>query len=261
MPLPFLAVAAGIQAAGSIAKAVKGFGDLKDAKELAKNNIRPTYNIEDEYYNNQGIAENLAQGGLTQQSKDYYTSQADRGLSAGIDATLRGGGGINGIANIYDQYLQGSQRVAAEDSQQRTNNLKLLMDANTTLAGQETQAWALNKYEPYKDTAKAAADAKAAATANIFGGIQGLASGAAIMSSAQAGNKAAVADGVDVAGTVPTAASPNLTAVMAPYTSIVQASGAQPDNRFTDSIQDMLKKRYPSSPYIDNFMTSNRASA
>lgn len=249
MPLPLLAIAGGIQAAGALAKTIKGFGDLKSANELARNNIRPTYNIEDEYYNNQSLAENNAQTGLSQQSLDYYGNQANRGLSAGIDATLQGGGGINSIQNLYDQYLQGGQKVAAEDSQLKNQNLKILMDQNAALAGQKTQQWVLNQYEPYKDKAQAASAAKTAATQNIFGGISGLASGAAVASQ---GFK----DPSAVSGA---AATPAVSGYGGPIVSATGTAGTFEDPYFNNQLQDMIKKRYSSSPYVDNFTTSNRA--
>lgn len=173
MPLPaLLAAGIGLQGLSSIAQGVLGIGQLNDAEELRKT-PRPEYEIQQEYFDNQGLAKYMAQFGLTQESKDLYRDQADRGLTYSVDAALRGGGGINAFQDIYDTYLQNNQKISAQDSQLQQTNMRYLIDRNSDLAGQKTQKWAIDEYEPYKDAMQAAAQSSASGTKNLFGAASG----------------------------------------------------------------------------------------
>lgn len=194
MALPLLA-GLGVSLLSNGIKAISGWNQLKDAREIAKNAVRPQYNIEDEYYDNVDIAGNLAQSGLTQESKDFYSTQADRGLSSSLDALMATGGGINSVSKAYDTYLQGNNRIASEDADRRIANIKNLMDQKSILAGQKTQQWAINEYEPYKDKMRAATQGAESGRQNIFNGISGVASGLANYSIATSQQGANYADG------------------------------------------------------------------
>lgn len=178
MAIPLVA-GLGISLLSNAIKGVSSWGQLQDARELAANTTRPQYDIEDEYYDNVDIAGNLAQSGLTQEAKDFYGGQADRGLSSSLDALMATGGGINSISKAYDTYLQGNNRIAVEDSERRIANIRSLMDQNSVLAGQKTQQWAINEYEPYKDTMRAAAQSAEAGRQGLFSAASGVASGLA----------------------------------------------------------------------------------
>lgn len=268
MPLPFLAIAAGAQILGSGYKTIKGFSDLAKANKAGENLVRPKYNIEDEYYNNVGLAENMAQSGLTQESKDYYGELATRGLGSSADAILRAGGNANSLQSVYDTYLQGNERIAAEDSQLQNNNIKYLIDQNGVLAGQKTQQWALNEYEPYKDQAKAIAEAKAAAQGRIDSGISGITGAASTFATSQAykgllANPGA-AQAVTAGNTLmaPAGAAASIASSVAPTPVVSQLNpNAVADDYISSAMEKLIRNRYSTSPFINNFTTSNRASA
>lgn len=158
MPVTASAVAAGIQGVASVAKFVTGDKQVKHGREMARKNVRPGFDIEREYFNNQGLAESMAQQGLSQSSMDYYTTGAERGFTQGADVALQTGAGINAIQQMYDEYNRSLLGATVADARLQQENLRTLMGANKDLAGQKTMQWVLNKYEPYKDRAKAAAD-------------------------------------------------------------------------------------------------------
>jgi hypothetical protein len=179
MPITASLVIGGISAVGKI---VGGFSQTAHAKKLARNNIRPTFDIQKEYFENRDIAANMAQRGLSDQALNFFGDQAARGLSASASATLQGGGGINALQNQLDTYQQGIRSIAAQDAELQNNNLKFFIDRNADVAKQKVQKWVIDKYEPFKDTAKAAAQERAAGIQNINTGISeglGVASSAA----------------------------------------------------------------------------------
>lgn len=166
-----LAASAAVTAGLGIYKTIKGANDSADAKRRAKLNIRPTYDIAPEYFANQGIASNLAQGGLPDSTKNYYETNAERGLGSSLGAMLQTGGGVNSIGDLYDRFDQNNRAIAAADAQQKIENIKNLMAANNQLADQKTQKWVLDKYQPYLDTAKSIAGEKAQGQGEVNEGL------------------------------------------------------------------------------------------
>ena len=80
-------VAAGVASAGLTLSAVKwisGNSKEKKAKKAREALKSPFYDIQDEYYQNKNTAAQLAGGGLPDATKDYYTTQSEKGLSAAV---------------------------------------------------------------------------------------------------------------------------------------------------------------------------------
>lgn len=188
MPLPLLLIGAGIMAAAGAAKAYSGARQARNGRLLAANNVRPDYNIQKEYYDNQSLAANMAQSGLSEDALNYYTTNAERGLSASLDGVLQAGGNVNSISSAVDNYNRSLAQVAATDSEMKNNNIRYLIDRNKELAGQKTMQWSLNKYEPYKDTAATAAALQKTGTENMYNGISQV--GSALVAGSSAFNYA-----------------------------------------------------------------------
>lgn len=170
MPIPLIAAAAILGGVTGLAKSGFGISQIIKGNKLEDENVRPTYEIQDEYFANRGIAASRAQYGLAPEAMQFYQNQASRGLSASIDANLQGGGNANNIAGAIDNYYQNLYGVAAKSSEMQNNNIKYFIERNLDVAGQKTQKWAIDKYEPYKDTARAAAESKDGGIKNLFGG-------------------------------------------------------------------------------------------
>jgi len=171
-----------IAAAGAAIKGGIGIYQQIQAKKKADANKRSDFNIEDEYFDNRDIAARLAQGGIDEASLDYYGDMAGRGLNTAASSILQGGGNINDINRAYDTYLQGTRSIAAKDSELRRENILNYLDKNSEIAKLKTQKWALNEYQPFLDTAEAAAREKEAGISNLVGAVQ---EGAAIAASEQ----------------------------------------------------------------------------
>lgn len=229
-----------------IAKVISGIGQASKGRKLLASAKRPEYKIQDEYYDNRNLAARSAQTGYAQGSKDFFVDQADRGLTSGIDAVLQGGGTVNNISRLYDNYNQANRRFAAEDTQLRDAKLKSFLDANTALAGQETQKWAIDKYEPYKDTVRQANQMINGGTQNAWNGASTVASTASAAAVAAANDTSNPKP--DTSGTTP---SPSVLSTAVP--SIIQSGYAVPgdindpvnDPVMNSYIDSLIKKRYP----------------
>ena len=166
-----LGIAAGASALGGVVKLFKSSSASADAKRRAKLNVRPKFDIQDEYFNNVDLASSQAQDGLSESSKNYYQTNAERGLGSSLGALLSTGGGINSIPELYDKFDRNSAAIAAQDSQLKTQNIQNLMQQNNVLADQKTQKWVLNKYQPFLDEAKSIAGQKQEAASLFNGGL------------------------------------------------------------------------------------------
>lgn len=163
-----LGIIAGVSALYSIGKGAK---QKRDAKRMRERNKRPTFNIQDEYYDNQSIAENQAGQGFTSKTVENYNTQTERGFQAAIDAQLQTGGGPNTIQGAFANYNLSNRNFAAADSEKQTANIENLYARNKDIAAQKVQGWVINDYQKFKDEAAAAAQMSAAGDANISQGI------------------------------------------------------------------------------------------
>lgn len=165
------AASAAVTAGLGIYKTIKGNNAVADAKRRAKLNVRPDYPIQQQYYDNQNLAASQAQSGLSDAERNYYNTNAQRGFSSGIAAGLQTGQGPNAVGSLYDSFLRGQGAIANTSDQLKTQKLQTLMGANTALADQETQKWALDKYEPFKDEARAISGQKTAGQQQVNDGL------------------------------------------------------------------------------------------
>lgn len=163
------------QAAGVVAGAAQsisgGVNLKKDKAELAALH-RPFYKIQKEYEENRNIAASEAQGGLPSATKDFYTSESQRGLGAGVSALLQGGGDMDMVSSLFDKYNRNTAGLASEDAQAHQKNIQYFMGANKDLAGQKTTQFVVNELQPYENKLKELTQRVAADKANIWGGIQ-----------------------------------------------------------------------------------------
>lgn len=147
-------------------KAVKAGNDEKSAQGDANNLKRPYEKIQDEYYQNQNTAKELASGGIPIDTKNYLQEQRDRGFSSSADALKQGGGGPNDFAHLNSIYDDSLKNESAEDAQQHFANIQYLMGVNKDIAGQKTTQWGVNEYQPFESKLKEIQDRKVAAKTN-----------------------------------------------------------------------------------------------
>lgn len=128
-------------------KAKKAYDAIGDAN----------YDISQQYYDNVGLAENLAQTGWSQDSTNYFTQQLQQGLQSSTSAILQAGGGINDFSKAYSNFTNGVKSFSLEGDKLRQSNLARLFQERSALAREETQQWAINKYKKNQDQKAAAA--------------------------------------------------------------------------------------------------------
>ena len=175
------AVSAGLSILQSGAQIYEGLHGMKKDQAELDSLKTPFYKVQDEYFQNNNLAAGLAEGGLTQSSKDYLTTQSERGLGASIGALTQTGGGSGDISKLFDTYNRSIANTAAEDSQAQINNIKYFMDTNKDLASQKTIQWGINEKDPYEKKLSELKSKLAADKQNVFGGASSAIGGVAAL--------------------------------------------------------------------------------
>jgi len=145
----------------------------KDKEELARLKT-PFYNIQNEYLQNRNIAENMAQGGLPQETKDYLTTESQRGLASTISAGLQSGADLNTLARYQDSYNRSIDATGAQDAETKLNNTKYFMSANADVAGQKTIQQIINEFQPYQNKLAELTGRRAADETSAYNGANSL---------------------------------------------------------------------------------------
>lgn len=166
------AVIAAVGLALAIGMAAKGMSDQKKARKMAASNIRPTYEINEGEKTNQVLSEDLATRGLADSTKQYYLQNSERGLTASIDAILKGGGDVNAPGQVFGQYNDAIGKLAIADDSQRLQNLGVLLQQNRRMSEQQDKAFQINEYAPFADKAQAAATLAAQGNQWVMSGMQ-----------------------------------------------------------------------------------------
>lgn len=153
--LAVIGAGVGIASAGyGIYKGIKS--DKERKKDLAEKESlqRPVEKVQNEYYQDRNILGQEASGGLTDATKNFAENQIGRGLSGGVRALQSGGGDMNLISKLFDNYSTKTADLANEDSQQHIRNIQYYTQANKDLAGQKTIQYGVNELQPYENKLK-----------------------------------------------------------------------------------------------------------
>lgn len=127
------------------------------AKQIAKSNIRPQYVPNEQILENADLAASRAGTGLSDASRTLYTQENQRNLSQSLDAILRGGGGVNQIADLYANNNDSLLKLTSMDSQLQNANVNTFLNANEAKGKEYQSAWEINQFAPYNDRAQLAA--------------------------------------------------------------------------------------------------------
>ncbi len=169
-----MAVAAAVAIAGlgiSVYKTLHAAHKEKVAREAQQGLVLPFYKIQDEYYQNQNLANANAQGGFSQSAKDLYSSEAERGYGAGVQGILNAGGSANDIAKLNDSFSKSLFNLSAADAQAQMQNIQYFMKANSELADQKTIQFLVNQKQPYENAIAQLNQTQAAEQQNINQGL------------------------------------------------------------------------------------------
>lgn len=176
--MPAGEIAAAVEAATNLAKMGIGIGQNIKANTLAKRLVRPTYNIQQPVIDSYRLAERNASQGMSDAARTSYNNEADRGLTTGIDAMLRGAGNINSFSHFYDTYANDHENLTKFEDEMRMRNTGTYFNQADNMANALDKKWQVDEWAPYKDQSQYIAGLRGQSFKNITGGIDGIGAGA-----------------------------------------------------------------------------------
>lgn len=165
------AIIAAIGLAAALGSTAYGAAQQKKAEKLRQSNIRPTYTIAPEILENQRISEYRAGFGLPEHVKQYYRQGSERGLTTSVDKILKGGGSPNDVVGAYNIYNDSLAKLAIADDERQYKNIQNLLENNRYMESVRDKEFQVNKYGPYADKARLAAEMSQAGANYIQSGI------------------------------------------------------------------------------------------
>ena len=151
MPISAAAVAGIAQAGIGVAQSIGGMIQAKKARTELEGMEQPFFKVQDELLQNRNLAASQAQIGVPQATKDYMTSETQRGLGSSIAAMNQSGGSPNNVTDLFQSYQRGIQQNSAMFAQQQVAGMDQFMQQNAEVAGQKTMKWAINEFQPFQN--------------------------------------------------------------------------------------------------------------
>ena len=141
--------------------------------QLAKNNIRPKYEIPDVIKQQLNTAELQAIEGLPEQQRQNYIDSMMQQYTTAISASNDRRGGLSSIASLQNSMNDSNKSLLAMDAQARQNNINALQNTRSNYANYVDKQFELNQLNPFMEKAQAAQAMKGSGMQNIMGGIKG----------------------------------------------------------------------------------------
>lgn len=143
------------------------------AKKKERANKRPTYTTPNEIGDNQMLAEQNAQQGLSDASKQIAIDNTNQQFSSSIDALLKAGGGLNSISDAYAAFGNNMKDLVGLDDELRLKHQQVLMGTNEEVAASKDKEFQFNKFAPFADQAQSIAELRSQGNAAMQAGITG----------------------------------------------------------------------------------------
>jgi hypothetical protein len=165
--------AALISAAPSVIKGISGIFQGAKGRKLAKQNVRPTYEIPKEFQQNLAIAENMGRVGLPQQQYNQAQQNFQRNQAGALRQFGRMGN-PRGLAGIVRAGNDATMNLDVADAQARLANQRAAMGYRGQMGQQQLAKQQWDKFGKYQENAAAASALMGAGRQNVMGGLSEL---------------------------------------------------------------------------------------
>lgn len=165
--------AALISAAPAALKGIQGLLQGAKGSKLAKKNIRPTYEIPQEFQQNLAIAENMGRVGLPQQQYTQGLQNIQRSQTAGLRQFGRMGRG-GSVAGLARAGMDATLGLDVADANARMSNQRAAMGYRSQIGQQQLAKQQYDKFGRYEEDAAAAEALKGAGRQNVMGAFSDL---------------------------------------------------------------------------------------
>jgi hypothetical protein len=168
MALPILAIAGAAQIVGNL---IKGNNAADDAKKLRAQ--RKAFKTSDEIYDIEAATAANAQQGYDANTLNYLDNQINRAASSAYGTAERLGADPNQLAEIFDQQIQATMKVGAENHALNMENFGKYLGAKELLSKNLDAEWA-SQQGLIKDDLQAANERRKEATAGVSNGVNNI---------------------------------------------------------------------------------------
>ena len=161
-------------AVNGIAQTGIGAAQYFSGRKMAKNNVRPDYQIPDTIKQNLSQAQMTALEGLPPAAKEQYINNLQRSANFGLSAMSSRKGGLAGLGALQQNQNDAYNNLLSQDAIAHQNNQAGLMNARTQYAGFQDKQFELNKLNTYLQKQQTAQGLQGAGIQNAFGGLNTL---------------------------------------------------------------------------------------
>lgn len=140
---------------------------------MAKNNVRPDFEIPKEFQQNLAIAENMAQTGMPQQQYNNAVNNIGRNQAGALRQFGRTGN-QGSLASVLRASNDATMNLDAQDAGARQNNQRFAIGQRGQMGQLQLQKQQWEKIGKYEENANAAAAMQGAGQQNKFGALNSL---------------------------------------------------------------------------------------
>lgn len=171
-------VAAGAAVVGAGVSIYKGVKQKQQAKQLERDNSRPTENVPNEVYANQQLAQNMSLQGLPSEQYEQAKKNIQRQQAAAVASAQDRRSGVANIGAIQQGTNDAYGQLDAQNAAARHQNQLGLIGVNNTTAQWKDRVFDWNEKQKYIQNQNYAMGLLGAGNQNIYGGVDKLLGGA-----------------------------------------------------------------------------------
>lgn len=154
---------------GALAKGISGIFQGAKANRIDRNNIRPTQNVQQEYFQNVADAEQAARSGMPVAQYQQALQNQQRNLTGGVRALGRSANPSAGLASLLRASNDSALNLDVQNSLQQRQNQRYLASQRGMLANQKQAAFDWNMKSPYLAKFAQAQALRGAGAQNLMG--------------------------------------------------------------------------------------------
>lgn len=173
MPAPLLLLA-GAKAAGGLISGIRGLFQGGKARKLAKQNIRPEYEIPKEIEQNLRMAKTRANNGLSTAEYGKAMNNIWRNRNSAMSSAQDRRGGLAMVSTTNQLANDATTSLDVTDARERKDNERFLAGQNQVMAGYKDKQWDYNKRQKYEENAAAIRALYGAGERNLNKGLDGI---------------------------------------------------------------------------------------
>lgn len=172
--MTFIATSAIIAGASAAYGIGKGISQNAQANKIDRNNVRPSYDIPQEYLKNVEMAKQMAQVGLPQQQYNNQLNSINQNQAAGLQVLNNSANPGANVAAIVRAGDNAANTLNAQDAAARQANQRFYIGQNGVLGQQKLAQQQYNKFDKYTEQFNKSAALRGASNQNIQNGVNGL---------------------------------------------------------------------------------------